>query len=170
VRALRAFARHVDALSLRVGDAASWLYPLLVAVLVCNVALRYGAGRGSVALEELQWHLAATAYLLAMAATYAADQQVRVDLLRARLGPRVQAGIELAGALLLLLPFAAIAAWHAADLFAHSAGMDERSAMPGGLPARWALKGVFAAAMALLALQGLAAAARSLAALRGSGR
>ena len=45
--------------------------------------------------------------------------------------------------------------------------MRERSPMPGGLPARWVLKGVLAAALALLALQGAATAARSLEVLRG---
>lgn len=164
---LARFARRVDALSTRVGEASAWLYPLLVAVLVANVALRYGLGRGSVGLEELQWHLAAAAYLLGMAYAYASDEHVRVDLLRARFGPRVHAAVELAGALLLLLPFAAVATWHAADLFADSLAMRERSPMPGGLPARWVLKGVLAAALALLALQGAATAARSLEVLRG---
>lgn len=163
---LARFARGVTALSVRVGEASAWLYPLLVAVLVVNVALRYGLGRGSIGLEELQWHLAAAAYLLGMAYTHAAGEHVRVDLLRARLGPRARAAIELAGSLLLLLPFAAVATWHAADLFSHSFAMGERSPMPGGLPGRWVLKGVLAFALGLLALQGLAAAARSLEALR----
>jgi TRAP-type mannitol/chloroaromatic compound transport system permease small subunit len=165
VSSLRRFARVVDRVSVRIGEASAWLYPVLVVVLVANVALRYGLGRGSIGLEELQWHLAATAYLLGFAYAYATGDHVRVDLLRERLGPRVRAAIELLGCLLLLLPFAALTTWHAFDLFAQSLRMGERSAMPGGLPARWFLKGVFAAALALLVVQGLGVAARSLATL-----
>ena len=54
---LERFARAVDALSAWAGTTSAWLYPLLVAVLIVNVAMRYGLNRGSIELEELQWHL-----------------------------------------------------------------------------------------------------------------
>ena len=158
-------ANAIDALSTRVGKAAAWLYPVLVAVLVVNVLLRYGFSRGYIELEELQWHLYAAAFLLGFAYTYAADEHVRVDLLRRRLTARARAWIELLGAVLLLLPFSALLTYHAWGFFRASWLLGERSAMPSGLPARWIIKGVLLLAMALLALQALAAAARSAAAI-----
>jgi TRAP-type mannitol/chloroaromatic compound transport system permease small subunit len=165
---LERFAQAVDALSTRVGQAAAWLYPLLVAVLVGNVVLRYGFGRGYIELEELQWHLYAAAFLLGFAYTYAADEHVRVDLLRDRLSERTRMRIELLGAMLLLFPFAAILTVHALEFLRLSWTLGERSSMPSGLPARWLIKGILVAALALLALQALGVAARSAARLRGS--
>jgi TRAP-type mannitol/chloroaromatic compound transport system permease small subunit len=164
---LARFADGVDALSVRVGTAAAWLYPVLVAVLIVNVALRYGAGRGYIELEELQWHLYAAAFLLGFAYTYAADEHVRVDLLRSRMRERTRAWIELSGSLLLLFPFCAILVWYAWDFFWLSWSLGERSAMPSGLPARWIIKGVLLGALALLGLQSLGVAARSLARILG---
>jgi TRAP-type mannitol/chloroaromatic compound transport system permease small subunit len=160
-RLLLRFADLVDALSRRVGCAAAWLYPVLVAVLIVNVAMRYGLGLGSIELEELQWHLFAAAFLLAFAYTYAADEHVRVDLLHARFSPRTRAWIELLGCLLLLLPFAAITAVYAFDFFWQSWLVSERSAMPSGLPARYLIKFVLFASITLLALQALALALRN---------
>ena len=57
IAALRRFARLTAWCSSRVGEAAAWLYPVLGLVLIVNVALRYGLGRGFIELEELQWHL-----------------------------------------------------------------------------------------------------------------
>ncbi len=162
---LERFADAVDALTTRVADAASWLQPVLVGVLALNVTLRYGFGRGSIELEELQWHLFAATVLLALAGTYARDAHVRVDLLHARMGPRGRAWVELLGSLLLLLPFALIVGFWAWDFLLRSWELGERSPMPSGLPARWIIKGVFFTGMILLALQALATAARSLRAL-----
>ncbi|MAE95330.1 MAG: C4-dicarboxylate ABC transporter permease [Deltaproteobacteria bacterium] len=160
--ALGRFADLVDALSTRVGGAAAWLYPVLVAVLVVNVGLRYGLGRGFIELEELQWHLYAAAFLLGFAYTYATDEHVRVDLLHARLSPRTRAWIELLGCVLLLLPFASIVSIWAFDFFLSSWQLGERSPMPSGLPARWIIKLVLFLAMVLLSLQALGTAARNL--------
>lgn len=165
LRALERAAVAIDALCSAFGRAAAWLQPLLVAVLAVNVALRYGLGRGSVELEELQWHLFAANFLLGLAWVQARDGHVRVDLLRSRLPPRGRAAVDLAGHVLLLLPFAAIATAHAWGFFARSFAQGERSPMPSGLPARWVIKGVLLAALGLLALQALASALRSLRAL-----
>jgi len=160
-RALARFADEVDALSILTGRASAWLYPVLVGVLIVNVLLRYGFSRGLIELEELQWHLYAAAFLLGFSYTYAVDEHVRVDLLRARFSPRLRAWIELVGSLLLLLPFASLLSYHAFFFFWRSWTLAERSSMPSGLPARWLIKGVLLLAMLLLALQALASAARS---------
>jgi TRAP-type mannitol/chloroaromatic compound transport system permease small subunit len=161
-------AERIDAITVGVGRAAAWLYPVLVAVLLVNVVARYGFGVGSIELEELQWHLYAAAFLLGLAYTYAADEHVRVDILAERFAPRTRLWIELLGAVLLLAPFAAIATWHAWDFFWQSFALAERSPMPSGLPARWVIKGILFAALALLVLQATSVAARSAAYLAGA--
>ena len=162
------FAKAVEGVSVRVGEAAAWLYPVLVVVLIVNVALRYGLGRGFIELEELQWHLYAAGFLLAYAYASVRDDHVRVDLLHARFSPRAKAWVELLGSLLLLLPFAAVTAWSAWDFVAESWAMGESSSMPSGLPARWIIKFVLFFSLCLLGAQALATAARHGATLLGA--
>ena len=66
-QALVRFAGAVDAFSVRVGQIASWLYPILMLVIVVNVILRYAFSFGSIEIEELHWHLYSIAGLLAFA-------------------------------------------------------------------------------------------------------
>lgn len=166
--ALLRFSRLTAALSTWVGEAAAWVYPVLVLVLIVNVSLRYGMGRGFIELEELQWHLFAAGFLLAYAYAVVHDDHVRVDLFHARFSPRTKAAIELVGTLLLLLPFTMIMGISAWDFVAHSWAMNESSSMPSGLPARWVIKFVLFAALCVLAIQALGTAARSLAILLGA--
>lgn len=165
--ALRMISATADRVSRAVGRSAAWLYPLLVVVLIVNVALRYGIGRGFIELEELQWHLFGAAFLLGFAYTYAEDEHVRVDLIHARLSERTRAAIELFGCLILLLPFTIIVGAWAFDFFITSFQMGERSPMPSGLPARFIIKGILFIAIVLLGFQALGRAAQSLLVLRG---
>ncbi|MFQ6018276.1 MAG: TRAP transporter small permease subunit [Kiloniellaceae bacterium] len=158
---LAAFARVVEAGNARVGQCVSWLYPLLVAIVVVNVALRYVFGLGLIEFEEIQWHLYAAAFLLGFAWTYAADAHVRVDLFRDRFSSRAKAWIELLGCVLLLLPFVAVVAYHSFDFFWQSWLLRERSDVPSGLPARYVIKFVLSASLVLLCLQSAAVAIKN---------
>ncbi len=157
-----AFARIVEAVNTGIGKAAAWLYPILVAIVVLNVGLRYIFGLGLIEFEEIQWHLYAAAFLLGFAWTYAADAHVRVDLFRERFSPRTKAWIELLGCLLLLAPFTAIVAYYSFDFFWKSWLLNERSDMPSGLPARYVIKFVLSASLVMLLLQSIAVAIRNL--------
>lgn len=162
------YARAVSALSRRVGETAAWLYPLLMVVLIVNVALRYGLGRGFIELEELQWHLFSAGFLLCFAYAMVHDEHVRVDLWRRRISKRGKAWVELVGTLLLLLPFLVIVGLSALEYFQRSWGIGERSAMSSGLPARWVIKFVLFAGLLLLGLQATAVLARAAALLLGA--
>ncbi len=133
-----------------IGRLASWLWVVLLAVIVFNVTLRYVFGEGRIELEELQWHLNAAAFMLAIAYAYRVDAHIRIDLVSAKLRPRMQAWIELYGTLLLLLPFVAVVLVFAAPFVMHSFSASEVSPSPGGLPLRWLVKGVLPAAFLLL--------------------
>jgi len=161
-RAITRVADGIDALSIAVGSAAAWLYPLLVVVMVVNVALRYGLGRGFIELEELQWHLYAAAFLLGFAYTYAVDEHVRVDLLHDRFSARTRAWIELLGCIFLLIPFTWIVTTSAFEFFWRSYELGERSPMPSGLPFRFVIKFVLFAALGLLCVQAFGTALRQI--------
>ncbi len=149
-------SRRIDAAVRRVGDAASWLWAVLLVVVVLNVVLRYAFGEGRIELEEIQWHLYAAGFLVALGYTFESDDHIRVDFLRARLSPRTRGWVELYGILLLLLPFVALVLVSAVPFVASSWQQAEVSVAPGGLPFRWAMKGMILAGFALLLLAAFA--------------
>ena len=140
----------VDRVLTIVGRMASWLWVLLLGVIIVNVTLRYVFREGRIELEELQWHVNAVAFLFAIAYAYRVDAHIRIDLVSNKLRPRLQAWIELYGTLLLLVPFIAAVLVFSWPFVAHSWQASEISSSPGGLPFRWFLKGVLPAAFLLL--------------------
>ena len=79
----------------RSGEILSWIWLVLLAVIVVNVTLRYVFGSGRIELEEAQWHLYAVGFLGAIAYCVQADSHIRVDVLHERFSPRMQAWIDL---------------------------------------------------------------------------
>ncbi len=134
-----------------IGEAVSWLWPVLIAVIMVNVLLRYVFNLGLIVFEELQWHIYAVGFMIGLSFAVVADRHVRVDVLADRFRPRTRAWIELLGLLLFLIPFALLIAYDAIPFVTRSFEMAEVSVAPGGLPWRWALKSVIIIALALLA-------------------
>jgi TRAP-type mannitol/chloroaromatic compound transport system permease small subunit len=154
----------------RVGDAASWLWLVLLGVVVLNVVLRYLFGEGRIEFEEIQWHLYATGFLIALGYAVESDDHVRVDFLRDRFSPRLRAWFEFYGILILLLPFVALVLVYTVPFIAHSFAQGEVSAAPGGLAYRWAIKSMLFVGFGLLGLAAVSRLMRVGSVLFGSGR
>ena len=146
----------IDGLIERIGEWASWLWLVLLAIIIVNVALRYLLGRGYILFEELQWHLYGAAWLLALAFVFRNDAHVRIDVLAARLRPRARSWIELLGILFMLLPFALFVVIEAVPFVVTSYHLNEVSPSPGGLSHRWVIKAFIPLGFGLLALTGFA--------------
>lgn len=160
-------ADALDAAVAFIGKAASWLWLAVVAVILYSVISRYLFGFGSVMLEEVQWHIASFVWLIGLSYTLTSDDHVRVDVLHERMTLRTQAWVEVAGIVLLLLPFLAIATWEALPYFLSSYQQGEVSQAPAGLPARWALKLALPVSFVLLILAAVARLLRCTALLFG---
>lgn len=124
------------------------------------VVMRYGFDRGSIATQELVLHLNAAAFLLGGAYALLRDAHVRVDIVQQRWSPRTQARVEMAGLLLLLLPFCAALFWLSLDYVAASWRLREASREAGGLPGVYLVKSLIPVSAALLALAGAGRALR----------
>jgi TRAP-type mannitol/chloroaromatic compound transport system permease small subunit len=161
------FSSALDRCILRVGRIASWLWLLLMGVILLNVVLRYSFGEGRIELEELQWHLYAAGFLMALSFGVVTDDHIRVDLLHERFSLRQQAWIELYGSLLLMLPFLALVLIYAVPFVIHSYAAAEVSQAPGGLPYRWLIKAALPIGFAFLTLAVLARLTRATAVLFG---
>ena len=147
----------VDRLLIAIGNAVSWIWVVLLVVIVCNVVLRYALAEGRIEFEEIQWHLYSIGFMLGLGYALQADAHVRVDVLHERFKPTTQAWIDLYGIVLFVLPFVALMLIYGVPFVADSLKTGEVSSSPGGLPYRWAIKAVLLVGFALL---GLAAVSR----------
>ncbi|PHS68682.1 MAG: C4-dicarboxylate ABC transporter permease [Methylophaga sp.] len=140
------------------GRAASWLVLVMVLLICYDVAMRYLFQQGSVALQELEWHLFALIFLLGSAYTLKHDEHVRVDILyQSRfVSDRQRALINIFGTLFLLFPFCMLILFTSWPFVENAFFYNEGSPDPGGLPYRFILKGSLLIAFSLLILQGLA--------------
>ena len=163
---MTALADRIDRLTTAIGRAAAWLALVVVLLQFALVVARYLFGLGSIWLSEAVIYGHATLFMGAAAWTLKAGGHVRVDVFYAEAGPRAKAMVDLIGALLLLLPFAAVLVWLSLPYAARSWAILERSQESSGLPLVFLLKTLIPLFAALMALQGVAQAIRALAALR----
>ena len=161
-RALERLARGLEAVSEATGRATAWLSILLVSLVSYDVAMRYAFRGGSVALQELEWHLFALIFLIGAAYTLKHDAHVRVDMLYQRLGTQGRAWVDLLGTLLFLLPFCVLVMAGSAPFVLNAFSLHEVSPDPGGLGYRYLIKSAIPLGFLLLALQGVAEAIKNI--------
>lgn len=130
--------------------AASWLWLVLVGVILAGVGLRTLLGISRIELEELQWHLYAFGFLAGIVGCALHDRHVRVDVFRDRMNARRRSWVDLYGLLLFELPFLALILWSALPLVVESFAVGERSSAPGGLGGRWLFKAALPVSAALV--------------------
>ena len=70
-----------------------------------RAARRLAGATSWIWFEEIQWHLYAIGFLVAIATCMDSDDHIRVDVFHERLAPDTRAWVELYGLLLLFLPF-----------------------------------------------------------------
>ncbi len=159
-------ADAIDSLTARIGRAVAWLVLAIVLLQFVLVVARYLIGFGSIWLNEAVLYGHATLFLMAAAWTLKAGGHVRVDIFYAGASPRTRAVIDLAGSLLLLLPFALLLLYLSLPFAARSWAVLERSQETSGLPFVYLLKTLVPVFSVLMALQGVAQAIRSVTVLR----
>lgn len=140
------------------GRLVAWLVLVMVLVVGYDVAMRYLFQSGSVALQELEWHLFAMLFLLGSAYTFKHDGHVRVDVFyKSRwMNTRRRAWLDLFGGLFLLLPFCLLIIVSSIPFVENAFVIGEGSPDPGGLPWRYLLKAVIPLGFAMILLQGIA--------------
>lgn len=147
----------IDKFTETTGRAVSWLVLGMVLLISYDVTMRYVFQQGSVALQELEWHLFALVFLLGGAYTQKHDEHVRVDILYFSrfVSDRGRAWINIAGTLLFLFPFCILILVTSWPFVENAFYYMEGSPDPGGLPYRFILKGAILLAFVMIMLQGL---------------
>ena len=159
-------SRAIDKVVGKIGDAFSWLWLVLLAVIISNVILRYVFSQGMIELEELQWYLYAATWLVGLSYTFISDGHVRVDVLQEHLPLRARMVLEFLGLTLLFLPFVLFVISYTIPFVELSWQTNESSTSANGLPARWLIKGCLLFSFVLLLLVGFARLLRVLETLR----
>jgi TRAP-type mannitol/chloroaromatic compound transport system permease small subunit len=161
-------ADAIDRANAAIGRVAAWACLYVVLAEFAVVVMRYALGIGSIKLQESVLYAHAGLFMLAAAWTLQVDGHVRVDIFYTQASPRARALIDLVGALVFLLPFAAALFVLSLPYVERSWAILERSPEANGLPFVYLLKTLIPVLAVLLGLQGLAQAIRAALALRGS--
>ncbi len=148
-------ALRLESLSGFIGRLGAWAIVGLMLVIVTDVTLRHWFVIGSTKLQELEWHLHGTLFLLCLGWTYTKNGHVRIELLSERFSPRTAAWVELIGCLLLLLPYVFAVLHFGWDYTAYSFRFDEGSSSATGLPNRWIIKFAIVFGFIFLAAAGI---------------
>jgi TRAP-type mannitol/chloroaromatic compound transport system permease small subunit len=164
---METLADRIDRLNTAIGRAVAWLALAIVLVQFALVVARYLFGLGSIWLTEAVVYGHAALFMAAAAWTLRAGGHVRVDVFYADASPRAKAIIDLAGCVLLLLPFALVLVWLSVPYAARSWAILERSQEASGLPLVYLLKTLIPLFAVLMALQGIAQAIRAARVLSG---
>jgi TRAP-type mannitol/chloroaromatic compound transport system permease small subunit len=155
----------IDRLNGAVGRAVSWCELAIVLIGFAVVLMRYVLGIGSIWLQESILYAHAALFLLAAAWTLKEGGHVRVDVFYAGASSRTKALVDLAGTLLLLLPFCVAVIYFSLPYVARAWAILERSRETSGLPLVFLLKTLIPLFAVMLALQGVSQAAGALAVL-----
>lgn len=97
----------------------------------------------------------AVVFLLGSAYALQKEKHVRVDVFYQRFSKKTQTIINLVGTIIFLLPWCYLVIITSSKFVNNSWYIREGSPQPGGLPARYVIKGMIVVGFVLLALQGV---------------
>ncbi len=133
-----------------IGMITAFAMVLMILNVFYDVIMRYFFKSGSIAMQEMEWHLFSVIILLGVAYTLKEDGHVRVDLIYDRLSEKRKAMINMVGVVLFILPIAFLIGISSINN-AHEAFLSmEQSGDPGGLPYRWIVKSLIPLSFLLL--------------------
>jgi TRAP-type mannitol/chloroaromatic compound transport system permease small subunit len=164
--AVTRIADGLDRIIDRIGRLTGWFAFALVCVMAYNVLLRYFFRTGSVAMQELEWHLMAPICLLGLSYALLHDGHVKVDIFYGRFPYRVRKLIDVVS-MILVCAVVGLLMVLSLPYVEQSYAIGEKSPDPGGLEHRWVLKAMLPLGFGLLLIQSVAATLRALVALLG---
>jgi TRAP-type mannitol/chloroaromatic compound transport system permease small subunit len=143
----------LDRISKYAGYLAAILVLLLSLLVAYDAGMRYLFSSGSIALQEVEWHLFDMVFLLGLSYALKHDKHVRVDIFYERYAKDTRLVVQILSMLLLLIPFSLVFLNDAIDMAWQSYMQHEVSSDPGGLTNRWFIKAVLVFGFVLLLLQ-----------------
>jgi TRAP-type mannitol/chloroaromatic compound transport system permease small subunit len=165
VTSIERLAGGIDTLVDLVGRATAWLTLGLALVMASNVLLRYGFSIGSIWMQEFEWHVMVPICVFGMCYALLHGEHVRVDVLFQYFSDKNKHLIDVITAILGMLLCAAVIKLSIPYVY-QSWSINEGTANPGGIDARYIVKGLIPLGFALYLLQSLSEAIKSYIAYR----
>ena len=150
-----------------VGKLGAWLSIPLIAIIMFDIISRKFFVLGSTKLQEMEWHLHAALFLLALGYAYLKNSHVRIEVIREGFSTKLKAILEVIGVVLFILPYTGLIIWFGIDFVSRSYGMNEVSSALTGLSHRWIIKSFVPMGMAFLWLAGISVLLRNISYLIG---
>jgi TRAP-type mannitol/chloroaromatic compound transport system permease small subunit len=150
-----------------VGKIGAWLSLPLIGIIIFDIISRRFFVLGSTKLQEMEWHLHAALFLLALGYAYVKNSHVRIEVIREGFSTKLKSILEVIGILFFILPYTALIVWFGLDFVSRSFAMNEVSSALTGLSHRWIIKSFVPMGMAFLWLAGISVLLRNLAYLIG---
>ncbi|MCM0613425.1 TRAP transporter small permease subunit [Marinobacter sediminum] len=143
----------------RLSNLCGWVACAAMILMAANVfydvLARYAFNEVSIGMQEMEWHLYSVVFLLGIPYALRTDGHVRVDVFYTNWSSKAKAWVNLAGAVLFVIPFAYLIGIYGYDFALDSYSMGEGSGDPGGLPHRWIIKAVIPVTAFFIATSGL---------------
>jgi TRAP-type mannitol/chloroaromatic compound transport system permease small subunit len=159
------FTGGIDRFIDLVGRATSWFALILALVMGGNVLLRYGFSIGSIAMQELEWHIMVPICVFGMSYALLHGEHVRVDVVFQYFSPRNKLRVEVITAISGML-LSILVIWLCIPYVWQSWSIGEGTANPGGIDYRYVVKALIPIGFALFFLQSLSQAIKSYHAMR----
>lgn len=151
-----------DQIIASIGKAISYLSIALIIIICVDVTLRYIFAFSKNWIIELEWHLFALIFIIGSAFALQKDKHVRVDVFYQKFSDKAKCAIDLIGHIIFLLPWCYVVVKTSFKFAYNSWYIREGSAQPGGLPARYVIKGLIVVGFVLLAFQGVLQISKSI--------
>ena len=145
----------IDTLTKRIGYITAFLAIALALLVGYDATMRYLFSAGSIALQEIEWHIFDIVFLLGLSYALKHDKHVRVDIFFVNYSKQTKAIVEILSMLFLLIPFSLFFLQGSFDMAMQSFVQNEISSDPGGLKYRFIIKSVLFFAFILLVLQAI---------------
>ncbi|MBT5265123.1 MAG: TRAP transporter small permease subunit [Rhodospirillaceae bacterium] len=162
------FCDLLNMIPIRVGQAAAWLLvPMVLLIAYDVIARRYLRHldwiidndlhhiMNSSKIQDSEWHFSAALMFLSLGYAAAKNVQIRLDLFRDRFSARTRVAIELAGTVVLWIPYLTVATIYGYEYVQAAFLTNEQSSVLTGLPNRWIIKSTLAIGFTLTLLAAL---------------
>ena len=146
---------YIDTLTKKIGFLTAILAIFLALLIGYDATMRYLYSGGSIALQELEWHIFDAVFLFGLSYALKHDKHVRVDILFVHYSKETKAIVQILSMIFLLIPFALLFLNGSYDMMVQSYLQNEISSDPGGLSRRYIIKGVLFLAFVLLLFQAI---------------
>lgn len=147
--------KYIDKTIKYLGYLTAFIVALLVLLVVYDATVRYLFSGGSIALQELEWHLFDIVILFGIVYALRESAHVRVDIFYASFSKKTKALINIIASIFFVLPFSFLIIYIGIDFVTMSYLQNEASSNPGGLEYRFLVKSLMPLSFAFLSLQAI---------------